>query len=125
MPRRMFGIARDALMNGFLVTIDQHVSGEGWRMTLRDEHHCLHISYVPSSTAKRARYGPWTHTRNGLWGNCAAQEHRIDVRPGDIKSWLETHPNACKGGAYAAALEATHRCHCKTFETVTDDQHAS
>lgn len=116
MPGRMLGIARDALLNGWMVVIDHRPEGVGWRVVIRDDRHCMHMAFIPSPPGRIDRNGPWTHTRSGLWGYCAAQEPRVEVRVGSIREWLAEHPAQCEGDEFAEALAKAHRCHCYTSE---------
>lgn len=125
MPRRLLAVARDALLGGFMVVIDQRVSGAGWRIVIRDERHCMHLTYVPSKPDRVDRHGPWSHTRSGMWGTCAAQPDRTEVRPAQISDWLANHPHECKGDDYAADLDKYHGCHCTTAEAPDADQHSA
>lgn len=116
MPRRLLGLARDALLNGWMVLLDQRADGIGWRIIIRDERHCMHMAFKPTEPGRLDRHGPWSHTRTGLWGACAAQEARVEVRVASISRWLAEHPEQCKGDAFAAALTRAHGCHCSTVE---------
>lgn len=116
MPRRLFKIARAALLNGWMVVIDHRAEGPGWRIVIRDERHCMHLAYAPTQPSRIDRYGPWTHTRSGLWGACAAQESRVEVRADKIVQWLEDHPDLCTGDKFAEALARAHACHCSPRE---------
>jgi hypothetical protein len=115
-PRRLFAMARDALLAGFMVVIDQRERGEGWRIVIRDERHCMHLAYAPSSPDRVDRFGPWAHTRAGLWGCCASSKDRIEVRVANIPTWLTEHPEECKGDQGYGALAKHHACHCSTSE---------
>lgn len=112
MPRRLFGIARDALLNGWMVQLDHTANGGGWRIIIRDERHCMHMSFLPSQANRVSRHGPWSYTRNGLWGTCVAQEEKLEVRAGEIGRWLADHPDQCTGNDYAEKLALLHSCHC-------------
>jgi hypothetical protein len=88
-PGRLWVIARKAAEHGWDITV--HPTQDGWGLFLTEDHHCIHLFWVPNLRSD-ADLHPWTMVRSSLAPRCP-NGGRVHVR--DLPGFLENHPDEC------------------------------